>query len=472
MTLPMIDEPATDDADTTPYERRGLYAVAVSEVPSADVEGRRAASVWGVIWRILVVVALLCAMSVVQALYYAMVDTRNASPGLLGFAGVTWGTWWGSIILLIVFAVSGLAPAIVAFLTAAARPGRRFAPCMAACVAGMALVWAIIPGNAIGESLWWYECRQSGVCSYFDTGQGILGILPGRRRVRGRGAVDRGAVADRGPGDPAGESGRRETVLGRVLYMLSPAVGSIVLVVNRMVPVGVQTVFAVFLLVLMLGEIVPNELGAVAYVIRKRGSAYWLWPFAIIITWGGPVLHHDGRRADLRTLGRDHPAGGVGVQPSWRSPVARRRGRHVAEGSGAGDVAREHAVRHVEQGVRQVGPVHGGARPEPRHRLRRRAPHRAAQALVQIRAFELQIAHVVGVPRIRGVEYGGFEETDRTLGQPHASRALHISADADREPLVEQPELAQIARHALEGVGNVARRSPTPPTPPVEGSGR
>ena len=122
MTLPtIIDETATDDADTTPYERRGLYAVAVSEVPSADVEGRRAASVWGVIWRILAVVALLC-------------------------------------------------------------------------------------------------------CS--------IGV-----------------------------------------------------VVNRMVPVGVQTVFAVFLLVLMLGEIVPNELGAVAYVIRKRGSAYWLWPFAIIITW-------------------------------------------------------------------------------------------------------------------------------------------------------------------------------------------
>lgn len=46
MTLPMIDEPATDDADTTPYERRGLYAVAVSEVPSADVEGRCISSNW------------------------------------------------------------------------------------------------------------------------------------------------------------------------------------------------------------------------------------------------------------------------------------------------------------------------------------------------------------------------------------------------------------------------------------------
>ena len=301
MTLPMIDEPVTDDADTTPYERRGLYAVAVSEVPSADVEGRRAASVWGVIWRILVVVALLCAMSVVQALYYAMVDTRNASPGLLGFAGVTWGTWWGSIILLIVFAVGGLAPAIVAFLTAAARPGRRFAPCMAACVAGMALVWAIIPGNAIGESLWWYECRQSGVCSYFDTGQGILGILPGVA-VSVAGVLLTVALWLTVGRATCRESGR-ETVLGRVLYMLSPAVGSIVLVVNRMVPVGVQTVFAVFLLVLMLGEIVPNELGAVAYVIRKRGSAYWLWPFAIIITW--EVL--------FCTM--------IGVQPSWRSQL-------------------------------------------------------------------------------------------------------------------------------------------------------
>ena len=283
MTLPIIDEPATDDADTTPYERRGLYAVAVSEVPSADAEGRRAASVWGVIWRILAVVALLCAMSVVQALYYAMVDTRNASPGLLGFAGVTWDTWWGSIILLIVFAVGGLAPVIVAFLTAAARPGRRFAPCMAACVAGMALVWAIIPGNAIGESLWWYECRQSGVCSYFDTSQGILGILPGV--VMSLTAVLLTVLLWLTVGRATRRQTGKETPLGRALYLLTPAVGSIVLVVNRMVPVGVQTVFAVFLLVLMLGEIVPNELGAVAYVIRKRGSAYWLWPFAIIITW-------------------------------------------------------------------------------------------------------------------------------------------------------------------------------------------
>ena len=40
-------------------------------------------------------------------------------------------------------------------------------------------------------------------------------------------------------------------------------------------------------------------------------------------------------------------------------PTAGRCGRHVAEGSGAGDVAREHAVRHVEQDVRQIGPVHG-----------------------------------------------------------------------------------------------------------------
>ena len=201
-------------------------------------------------------------MSAAQAVYYAMVDTRNASPGLLGFAGVTWDTWWGFVILLIVFAVGGLAPVIVAFLTAAAGAGRRFTPVLAACVAGMPLVWAIIPGNAVGESLWWYECWQSGVCSYFDTSQGILGILPGV-------AVSvAGVLLTVLLWLTVGRATRRrtgqETMLGRVLYMLSPAVGSIVLVVNRMVPVGVQTVFAVFLLVLMLGEIVPNELGPVA----------------------------------------------------------------------------------------------------------------------------------------------------------------------------------------------------------------
>lgn len=283
MTLPMIDEPATDDADTTPYERRGLYAVAVSEVPSADVEGRRAASVWGVIWRILG--GGRAPMRHVGGAGLVLRDGGHAQrvAGTAGLRRRHLGHVVGSIILLIVFAVGGLAPAIVAFLTAAARPGRRFAPCMAACVAGMALVWAIIPGNAIGESLWWYECRQSGVCSYFDTGQGIPGILPGVA-VSVAGVLLTVALWLTVGRATCRESGR-ETVLGRVLYMLSPAVGSIVLVVNRMVPVGVQTVFAVFLLVLMLGEIVPNELGAVAYVIRKRGSAYWLWPFAIIITW-------------------------------------------------------------------------------------------------------------------------------------------------------------------------------------------
>lgn len=283
MTLPMIDEPATDDADTTPYERRGLYAVAVSEVPSADVEGRRAASVWGVVWRVLAVILLLCAMSAAQAVYYAMVDTRNASPGLLGFAGVTWDTWWGFVILLIVFAVGGLAPVVIAFLTAAAGAGRRFTPVMAACVVCMALVWAIIPGNVVGESLWWYECWRYGVCLRFDTSHGILGILPGV--IMSTAGVLLTVTLWLTVGRATRRRTGQETVLGRVLYLLSPAVCSIAVVVNRMVPVGVQTVFAVFLLVLVLGEIVPNELGAVAYVIRKRGSAYWLWPFAIIITW-------------------------------------------------------------------------------------------------------------------------------------------------------------------------------------------
>lgn len=271
------------ESDVVPYERRGLYAVAVSDVPSADVEGRRAASVWGVIWRILVVIALLCAMSVVQAVYYAHVDMDNASPGLLGYVGVIWNTWWGFVILLIVFAVGGLAPVIVAFLTAASGLGRRFAPCMAACVVCMALVWAIIPGNVIGDSLWWYECWQYGVCSYFDTGQGILGILPGVAvSVAG---VLLTVVLWLTVGRATRRETGQETILGRVLYMLSPAVCSIAVVVNHMVPVGVQTVFAVVMLVLMLGEVVPNELGAVAYVIRTRGSAYWLWPFAIIIVW-------------------------------------------------------------------------------------------------------------------------------------------------------------------------------------------
>lgn len=163
------DEMTTcEDAGTVvPYERRGLYAVAVSAIPPAS-EGRRPATVWGVVWRVLAVILLLCAMSMVQAVYYATVDTRNASPGLLGFVGIDWKTWWGFIILLAVFAVGGLAPVIV---------------------------------------------------------------------------------------------------------------------VNGYLPMGVQTVFAVFLLAVMLGEIIPNELGAVAYVIRMRGEAYWLWPFAIIIVW-------------------------------------------------------------------------------------------------------------------------------------------------------------------------------------------
>lgn len=278
------DEMTTcEDAGTAvPYERRGLYAVAVSAIPPAS-EGRRPATVWGVVWRVLVVILLLCAMSMVQAVYYATVDTRNASPGLLGFIGIDWKTWWGFIILLAVFAVGGLAPVIVAFLTAAAQLGRRFVPCMAACVICMPLVWAIIPGNAIGESLDWYECWREGVCTYFDTTKGILGILPGV--IMSVAAVLLTVLLWLTVGQATRRHTGRETPLGRVLYALSPAVCGIAIVVNGYLPMGVQTVFAVFLLAVMLGEIIPNELGAVAYVIRMRGEAYWLWPFAIIIVW-------------------------------------------------------------------------------------------------------------------------------------------------------------------------------------------
>lgn len=276
-------DPHKPEGTARPYERQGLYAIAVDAVPSADATGSRPASVWGVIWRVLVVAALLCAMTVVQAVYAAEVDLDNASPGLLGFAGVTWDTWWGSIILLVVFSVGGLAPVIVAFLTAAAQTGRWFSSCMAACVAGMALVWAIIPGNAIGESLWWYECWREGPCLRFDTSQGIMGILPGV--IMSTAGVLLAITLWLTVGRATRLQTGQETILGRVLYALSPAVGVIALIVNHMLPVSVQTVFAVFMLALMLGEVVPNELGAVAYVIRKRGSAYWLWPFAVIITW-------------------------------------------------------------------------------------------------------------------------------------------------------------------------------------------
>ena len=197
-------------------------------------------------------------------------------------------TWYGIGIFVLLMLVNSSTLFVTTYLklsTCAGNLDSARVSCwaMPGCVAGMALVWAIIPGNAVGESLWWYECRRSGVCSYFDTGKGILGILPGV-------AVSMAAAlltvllwltVGRATRRRAGQ----ETMLGRVLYLLSPAVCSIGVVVNRMVPVGVQTVFAVFLLALVLGEIVPNELGGVAYVIRTRGSAYWLWPFAVIITW-------------------------------------------------------------------------------------------------------------------------------------------------------------------------------------------
>ena len=265
-----------------PYERQGLYAIAVSAVPPSS-EGQRAATVWGAVWRILVVLALLSAATAVQAVYHAEADTRNASPGLLGFAGITWGTWWGSVILLVVFAVGGLAPVTVGFLTAAAQTGHRYVPGMLSCVLGEALVWATMPGNAIGESLWWYECWRYGPCTYFDTSKGILGILPGV--IVSLVAVLLTVLLWLTVGRASRRRTGRETPLGRALYLCSPAVCSIAAAVNGFLPVNVQTVMAALMLALMLGEIVPNELGAVAYAIRIRGQAYWLWPFAAIIVW-------------------------------------------------------------------------------------------------------------------------------------------------------------------------------------------
>ena len=256
----------------------GLYAAAASCVPEAK-DGQKSATVWSAIWRILTIVLLFGLCMIPQALYYAHVNDDINYPGLLAYAGITWGTWWGTIILVAVFLLVGLAPVIVAF--AAVTAPKRHRILLATCILCAAMVLAIVPGNSIGNSLWWWECYKYGPCHTFVTHLGIVSVLP---------IVILGILLV------------AATVilwfkLGRVAecYGFSPENPWSYLIVSIM-PLSTivacmcfDTVSGTMLMGLWAlyaaGIVIPNEFGAAAYVIKTRRLPYWLWHFALIIVF-------------------------------------------------------------------------------------------------------------------------------------------------------------------------------------------
>lgn len=259
------------------YERFGVFPTMVGWVPVAS-DGARAATAWSAVWRVLVLLLGMMAFSVPQALY--VVDTGGkpvGTPGVLGLLGVNGSTWWGVAVLFVVFALGGLAPFILCVLLVPAHFMRLRWPVPILLVL-MVMVWAVIPGNLTGVNLSWWEDYRMGALRYYPTDNGLLGMLPGvvASMLSVLLVVLLWCTVGRALKRTAADDGR----IMQMAYALTPGVCLGVTALMGMIPASGELLLGFGMLAVLLGILVPNELGACAWCIRTRREAYWMWVFA------------------------------------------------------------------------------------------------------------------------------------------------------------------------------------------------
>ncbi|MBT1174499.1 hypothetical protein JS530_03070 [Bifidobacterium sp. LC6] len=267
------------------YERYGLFATACGGIPVAG-PGRRAASVWSLLWRVFVLVAGMVVLAFPHALYAAQTGDKLGSPGVLAWLGITGATWWGVLVLIPVFALGGLAPAIMVMLAAAGKllDGHRWVwPFVAVMLTLMVMVWAILPGNAAGQSLMWWRLFKNGTLYGMPSSNGLLSMLPGV--IGSTVAVLLVIVLWCTVGGVLRRGSTKDSLWSRVMYAMTPTVCLGIGVLRGLLPAGGETVLGVLMLAVLLGLVVPNELSAAAWCVRTKREARWMWAFASAVTF-------------------------------------------------------------------------------------------------------------------------------------------------------------------------------------------
>ena len=273
---------------------KGLFSSYVRYVhPLAEGE-KGAATAWGAVWRTCVLVVLYAGAWALQAAASMWEIGDLSQPGALYLAGITWDSWWGSIIIILTFFIGVLSPVLMGFLYAFCDDLRRWPVriATAVCTVCLVLTFGVFGGNMTGESLFWIEGSREGVygseaLSSFLVQHGITSMLPGVAAVAV--CTMLGVVLWLIASRVQRQETRGGGLLTRLACILSPAACLVAASLLHVLPLGVRSVpiymAGIVLLLVLYGQVLPNDLSAAAWAIKTRRPASCLWAFAISLVW-------------------------------------------------------------------------------------------------------------------------------------------------------------------------------------------
>ena len=255
----------------------GMFSLFVAVIPERG-EGGRPATVRGMVWRTVLLLAWYVGVYVANIWYYLTGHGmyEHADLAILSWFGVrfhnTWmGPWAGPLVSLAVGLFSIVAMLDVSILMTVGPPKRK---CRLFCLL-IALLMPVWPAGALTEYVLDYVERGADFPGrYPNIVPGLILSVVGVALVAG--FTFWGVVQNR-----KGDGGKSR--LARRLAVLSPGVPLLGMLAFEGLS-GLGKAVASFGMVMLLAAVfVPGDLDGARWVVEHDRGAYWLWPAAIAV---------------------------------------------------------------------------------------------------------------------------------------------------------------------------------------------
>ena len=265
------------------HGRVGLLAVAADGTALASESGKPCS--WGALALRLLVLLLafaLCAAAHGVFVGRGLSGDEYWGPGLLASVGISWDTWWGTVVCVVVMVLGFLSLPLTALLVLLSSRLRHATALFFVLAACGCMVYAIPLGNAAGESLWLYDLQVT--YSAYDAGRlwsyGVLRILPGL--LISAACVVVGVATACVARSWASRAGLRRPRVVRLAAVAVPFLLAPLFVLLGHLNLTAAIVSAA-LLAAFLFEVIPNEVNTLSLLVRTGRTRKALWPAVFVV---------------------------------------------------------------------------------------------------------------------------------------------------------------------------------------------
>lgn len=264
------------------FEKYGLFSITVETVPPLKEGEKGKATAWSAVWRILIILGVFIIVTIFQARYYCITNgNQETVPGILGILGIDWSTGWKTAIIVFTYLLGVISIFMTMFrLTFANSKPKISIPFIIIVVVSISILLAIMPGNAIGETLYYYELYKEGFLKPIYNSVGIMKILPWL--IVSILSTIIVLILWLTVGKISRRKNGKDDKVARWLYAITPFLCAFSNLTHSMNAFA-QGIIGVLILALFFGEIMPNELMGASFAIRTKRPANCLWIFSIVI---------------------------------------------------------------------------------------------------------------------------------------------------------------------------------------------